>query len=387
MPAETAELYFDGDFPALRNQLDTYLRQIGVEAASFSGVKAIFLAGGYGRGEGGVYLANEEAEPRLYNDLEFYAVITSPITEALHRWTHRGEDLFGIEIEWKTLSPHALETAAPSMFYYDLLSRHVLVTGDEHWVAALPEKLRSATAIPPVEASRLLVNRGMSLLRCRRWAAGEMDLPPDFCQRILAKLKLALADAVLCLHGQYHWSCRERARRLKQFSAKQTPPDWARLVEWHEQGVAFKMRPQFPEIPAEDWPPLARINHNEAPPCDLSGLVEEMIQVWLRTFLWVESHRLGVPLPAPANYLNHSRRLFPEEAPLKNLLRQLRDRRRARSLPWSGLDHPRAVVWKALVGLLDKNNLPQTIRLLALEKQTPAIQAEERLRSLWQNYP
>jgi hypothetical protein len=367
----TPDLYFEGEFPALRKKLGDYLAGIGREADGLPGWKTILLAGGYGRGEGGVYLPPGGGEPTLYNDLEFYVVAENSPGEALARWTHRGEECLGIEIEWKALPPRALEKAEPSMFFYDLLSRHVLVAGDVDWVEALPGRLRAATDIPMVEASRLLVNRGMSLLRCRRWAAGELDLPPDFCARIVAKLKLALADAVLCAHGLYHWSCRERSRRLREVGGRNVPPQWSQLVAWHAEGVAFKLRPHFPGRTMEEW----------------QELVREMITAWLSTFLWLEGLRLGFAPGSSGDYLHRRGRFFPEEAGWKNLLRQLRDRGRDRGIPWTGWDHPRSLVWKGLVGLLAAKEVPPIARALGLPGEAAAPQVEIRLRSLWQHYP
>lgn len=366
-------LFFDGDFPELRQRLEAYLDRLGREATDTAGFRALLLAGGYGRGEGGVFFPSGGAEPRLYNDLEFYLFSEKVGSAPISSWVHLGETTLGIEIEFKTLAPAAMEQAEPSMFYYDLLSRNVFVAGKESWLESLPARLRSASEIPAVEASRLLVNRGMSLLCCRRWASGELDLPSDFCARIIAKLKLALADAVLCLQGRYHWSCRERNRRLAMPSEADTPPDWKQLVEWHLEGVAFKLRPEIPDLPASAW---------QEP-------LENIINVWLHTFLWIEGRRLESEFRSASGYINFSGKIFPHEPPLKNLLRQLRDRRRFPHLPWSGLDHPRAQIWKALVALLcgDASAIGSAAGLLGRSGGKSAVQLEERLRDFWKSYP
>ena len=69
-----AGVYFPGDEPGLVARLDGYLAGLGARlgAAPFArGVKALVLAGGYGRGEGGVFRETAGRPAQLYNDLEF----------------------------------------------------------------------------------------------------------------------------------------------------------------------------------------------------------------------------------------------------------------------------------------------------------------------------
>jgi hypothetical protein len=254
------------------------------------------------------------------------------------------------------------------MFYYDLLSRHVRVAGDQAWIDSLPAKLSDAAAIPLEEGSRLLVNRGISLLRCRRWARGETALPAGFCERILAKLQLALSDSVLCVPGKYHWSCLERNRRLS--SLHDVPPDWEVLRTWHAEGVAFKFRPKDSGRPPADW----------------TGLIDRLRRAWISTFLWLEARRLSAVFPSPASYAACSKNIFPDESAVKNVIRQIRDLRRPEHLPFCWGDHPRSRIWKALVLLLDGSGEPEAASLLG----APALRGialEERCRALWKHYP
>jgi hypothetical protein len=168
--------FFPEDEPELRDRLDRYLFALGARLASepfFGEVCWLLLAGGYGRGEGGVFRAAEGAAPSLYNDLEFYLVLKDRRAwSAAASWTakeaHRGEEETGIEIEFKLLAFAELRDAEPSMFYYDLLAAHVLVAGDEKALGNLPAILRDAARIPAHEATRLLFNRGTGLLFCRQ---------------------------------------------------------------------------------------------------------------------------------------------------------------------------------------------------------------------------
>lgn len=364
--------YFPEEHPALASDLDGYLEWLGKESRSSPGFRALLLGGGYGRGEGGIWLPPDGSAPRLYNDLEFYLFSGRVEGDRVKEWIHEGERRLQIEIEIKVLSPAAFAQARPSMFYYDLLNAHVLVAGDEAWVRALPTYLFDATAIPPVEAARLLVNRGMSLLRCLRWSQGEGKLAEGFCDRITSKLKLALADAVLCSQGLYHWSCRERNARLAGVSA--FPPHWPELVSWHGEGVGFKFHPRYLERSPAGWSPA------------LAALRE----AWVGTLLWLESRRLNSSFKSPEGYASFRGRLFPDEKPIDNILRQARDLAQGRRVAWTGTDHPRSGVWKSLALLMDpertKGSLEAAGNCLACAGSPPS-EIEERCRSAWQNYP
>ncbi len=359
---------FPSEEPQLRSQLEAYLEWLGNQAAEIPGLKAFLLAGGYGRGEGGIFFPPDGSPPRLYNDLEFYLFAPPVAPGVIASWAHEGENRLGIEIEIKVMDPAAFEAAEPSMFYYDLLSRHGFVAGDQSWIDSLPAELSEAAAIPPEEGSRLLVNRGMSLLRCHRWSQGEIELPAGFCERILSKLQLALGDSVLCALGTYHWSCLERNRRLS--ALQEVPPDWDLLCAWHAEGVAFKFRPTDSGLPPSDW----------AKPIDL------LRRAWLSTFLWIEARRLSTGFSGPASYASFSKKLFPEEPALKNVIRQIRDLRRREHLPFCGGDHPRSRIWKALVLLLNGSFDPEASNLLGAPTLR-GIALEERCRALWKHYP
>ncbi|MFZ4681016.1 MAG: hypothetical protein ACOYMS_00820 [Terrimicrobiaceae bacterium] len=361
-------MFFPSEEPQLHGELQAYLDWLGRQADGIAGLKAFLLAGGYGRGEGGIFYPPDGSAARLYNDLEFYLFAPAVPSGEIASWVHEGEERLGLEIEIKVMDPARFEVAQPSMFYYDLLSRHVLIAGDGSWVDSLPSRLSDATTIPREEGSRLLVNRGTSLLRCRRWAQGEIALPAGFCERILAKLKLALSDSVLCLTGRYNWSCLERDRRLSVL--QDVPPDWDVLRKWHAEGVAFKFRPTDSGRPPADWiEPIDRLR-----------------RAWLSTFLWIEERRLSTAFRGPGSYAGNSKKLFPDEPALKNVVRQIRDLRRPEHLPFCWGDHPRSRIWKALVLLLDGSAAPEAARLLG----APALRGmalEEHCRALWKHYP
>ncbi len=352
----------------LREDLADYLRTIGGAAASLPGLQALLLGGGYGRGEGGLW-RTPDGELHLYNDLEFYVLADHVPPGMLREWTEEGERRFGIEMEFKVLSSRRFRSSRPSMFFYDLVCGHVLVAGESDWSAALPRAFFDAASIPPDEAARLLVNRGMSLLRCLRGGAAA---PEDFTRRIVSKLHLALGDAVLCVQGRYHWSCRERHAGLARPGV--IPPGWEDLLAWHAQGVEFKFHPTPQAVTAAE--------------------LEALRAAWLRTFLWVESRRLGKAFHDAQEYACGRMSLFPEDPNLSNPFRQWRDARRSPRLPFSWGHHPRGRIWKALPLLLEAAgetekagaNRALAARLLgARDRERTAL--EEHARACWRLYP
>lgn len=358
--------FFPGASPALRELLDKALREIAAGVEDVAGFRTLVLAGGYGRGEGGVAVDTATGAETLYNDLEFY-LFAGPPTPATGRWIAcacaRGHDLTGIEVEVKAMTPAQLASARPSMFYYDLLAANHIVAGDGAWLATLPAALSDGAAIPPDEGSRLLVNRGCSLLLCARAAAGETTVPPGFIVRILAKLKLALGDAILCLHGAYHWSCLERGRRLTSLSGDF--PHAAHVRAWHAEAEEFKLHPVV----------------STAEPSTFRNEIAALRQAWCDIFLHVESARLGGRFASVRDYAFSASPLLPHESALKNAIRHGRERLRGGRVhgPWTR--HPREAVWRSLALLIASEDGAE--RVLGC----PPGKAGEACRALWQRYP
>jgi hypothetical protein len=369
--------YFPGNgAPELRERLDAYLAGLGkrLGASSFAGeVAFMLLGGGYGRGEGGVYV---EADGRrsLYNDLEFYLVLKSGAGQAAaSHWcgeeSHTGEHETGIEVEFKILTLAALSGAEPSMFYYDLLAAHRLIFGDAAMVAALPAKLRDAALIPAHEATRLLFNRGSGLYYAGLRLA---DAEPDtaFIERNHAKARLALGDAVLAMNGRYTWSCRARHSALAQALASK-PAHFERLVAWHAAAVEFKFHP------VHDAPPAGELRERQ----------RELQEAWRELFLWTESIRLKRKFQTMDEYAWYKGRLLPEFPMARNAALHLRDRLRRGEPPGGWLDYPRAPLQRALALLLKEGGDPVGVRrLLRLPESAGEAEILQTYRKWWGFY-
>ena len=141
----------------------------GVERSVPAGkLEGLALAGGYGRGEGGVLRENGQDLP--CNDMEFFVFIRGStlindrlFKAALHQLGESLSHAVGLEVEFKILSTTRLSRSPVSMFYHDLVMGHRWIIGGDNLVAGC-EHPRDASRIPLHDATRLLFNRCSGLL-------------------------------------------------------------------------------------------------------------------------------------------------------------------------------------------------------------------------------
>ena len=314
-PALTAPRYARGGSDALEKRLAETCEELGraVRGIVPAGrLQALVLAGGYGRGEGGVLATPEGDAP--YNDLEFFLLIDGPprLNEkrygpAIHGLEQRFTPLIGIDVEFKITSLSKIEHGPTTMFYYDLVSGHQVVTGAPD-ILKNCARHRDAGRIPQHEATRLLLNRCSGLLD-----AAERLTKPDFSQedlgftaRNIAKAQLALGDVVLAALGQYHWSCLELHQRLTKITDSALPlPE---LLAFHETGVTFKLHPA-----------PSHATHQS-----LTTLHAQVSAAAWSVWAWLESNRLATSFASPVAYATGGLNKCPETHPLKNALLRLR---------------------------------------------------------------
>ena len=329
IPADTAARFtLDGD-GALEARLSRICDSVRLGIARVipaRRLEGILLGGGYGRGEGGVLRTAQGDRP--YNDLEFYVLLRGH--RVLNEWRHRQclerlahhlTEEAGIEVEFKILSSATLRSQPVSMFSYDLVQGHHRVCGGLRLLQGCEHHLRAAD-IPLEEATRLLFNRCSGLLfsrqRLDRGAFTAEDA--DFVERNLAKARLALGDVVLTATGQYHWSCRERNRRLAELPAPAGLPHFQAIRDEHSLGAAFKLHPNQPNRSA----------------AELRADFRNVSQLACRLWLWVESRRLSAAYRTPGGYALHAPAKFPSTPPWRNWLVT------ARHLGWRELVRPAA---------------------------------------------
>lgn len=306
----------------------------GVERIIPAGkLEGLALAGGYGRGEGGVLRENGQDLP--YNDMEFFVFIRGStlindrlFKAALHQLGESLSHAVGLDVEFKILSIARLRRSPVSMFYYDLVMGHRwLIGGDSLFTGC--EHHRDATRIPLHEATRLIFNRCSGLLFANERLAREdfCAADADFVGRNLAKAQLALGDVVLTMAGLYHWSCLERHRRLQEL-----PGADPLLISHHAVGVEFKLHPH-------------RSLHTRDELRRQHAVLSQLAQ---NIFLQLESRRLDIKLSTPMDYTTCKTNKCPEVPLWKNLFIHLR----TRDVPSGITRYPREHLLQELVKML-----------------------------------
>lgn len=314
-PTTEPRFTLDGS-AALEQHLGKVCRQVRRAVADLipaPKLRGLLLAGGYGRGEGGVLHTPDGDRP--YNDLEFYVFVRgiALLEERKHRQPllDLGKQLSpeaGLTVEFKVLTLEKLRRSPVSMFYYDLVVGHRWLIGDDALLAGCSHH-HDASLIPLHEATRLLLNRSSGLLFCSERLArphfGESDA--EFVGRNLAKARLAFGDVLLATQGLYHWSCRERHRRLQSLSLPDPDPNaflLPALTQLHAQGVEFKLHP-------------GRTQENRE---SLAARHAELVLQARRLWFWLENRRLHGTWQAPADYAFSETNLCPESPRWRNRL-------------------------------------------------------------------
>jgi hypothetical protein len=225
------------------------------------------------------------------------------------------------------------------MFSYDLAAGHRLLWSRDS-ADRLPdwELHRSPENVPEAEATRLLMNRCTGLLFARTRLEQEpfTQGAADFVRRNVAKAQLACGDALLAAHGRYHWSCRERHRRLAELARSKRSAWFDAALRHHAVGVEFKLHPESGSVPRES----------------LAASHSEVTAFALKCWLWLESRRLRRTFSSARSYAEDACNKCPDTSPFLNLLLNLRAdgfRLRAKPSPWR---HPRQRIFNSLTLLL-----------------------------------
>jgi hypothetical protein len=345
-------------------------------------IAAVVLGGGYGRGEGGVL--RTETGDRPYNDLEIYVFLRGNRIWQEHRYSKRLHDLSerlsveaGIQVEFKIDSIDRWRETPVSMFSYDLVAGHRLILGDDSVFENCDHHLKPA-AIPLSEGTRLVFNRCSGLLLARQlldkrsWTGEDAD----FIGRNLAKMQLALGDAVLTAYGHYHWSARQRCRRLTELTAAESLPWFAEVRADHIAGLEFKLHPQRARGAVEE----SKLEHRR--------LTELALQVWL----WIENLRLKQSFQSASDYAMSAVDKCPETPAWRNYLLSVRTFGPKAFIEALSLRYPRERLFNALSLLLwdpEGTAHPRILRRLQRELQSDAPDWEGLVsvfKKIWPGY-
>lgn len=272
----------DDEAVDLRVQQDLDHIMEGVVERFGKSMRALVLAGGYGRGEGGVIIEGNRYLPLSDYDLCLVSR-HKPLPVRLRlkgqaaEYTTELERALGIEVSLNVVDEKELRAAPPTLAFLELKVGHQVLWGDGSSLAHIP--ISDARALPLMEGTRLLFNRGAALLAAVR----QLRTSPQLHGRDRwvvaaagAKVQIALGDCLLLLQGRYHPSYQERARRLDALRLSEVP-EWAYIRAHYPAAIQFKLRPDLAAYA----------------PQDLAAWLDELRAVHERFYAWFEGCRLG----------------------------------------------------------------------------------------------
>lgn len=297
------ERYTAHDNPAVDPFVDGQLHQITQAVATLMGdsLEAILLAGGFGRGEGSVAIA-EDGTMHVVNDYDLEVVYREPWGKSLSKLiTHLrfrkrldalAEELAQtLNIKQVDLSPRGVgsyaSSATPRLSDFDLKYGHRLLYGKSNPADVMP--WYCPQDIPAFEGTWLLRNRGLGMLLAYLYFTDDNGTLPDaklenFYTEV-NKAILAMGDALYLLHGEYTCSYAERAANFSRY-ADCGFPLMEELSKLYLLAVSYKLLPQQHMFP--DIAPLA--------------LWHQVNALYGALFLFHESKRLNIPFLSLEDY-------------------------------------------------------------------------------------
>lgn len=323
--------------------MDDILRRFTqeVEEALGGNLVALVLGGGYGRGEGGIEVIDGQERP--YNDLDFTLVVkkTSTVPHAeLDRISRTYAKELEIHVDFsRPLTVAAVRAWPPWLMWYDLLNGHMVLSGaPEILTINAPDGVRQAP--PPVEALRLLLNRGAGLLWAMRVARGFQPAPDrGFVVRNYYKLILALGDALLIAYSRFATPYRGRDDLLATLEADESAVHDLGLLAAYRDALRFKFSPhEFDEGKIDE------------------ATLQAAAQLWGNIMLHTEQRRTVRTWKNMATYaademIRETAMHTLVEVP-KNVVRNLRCQR----LSWR---HPREWLYREITELLTATPTPE----------------------------
>ena len=275
------------------------IRVAALDAVGAENLTALVLGGGYGRGEGGVYLVDGEERP--YNDYDFFVVVPFTahsrrrwVSQRLHALRHDLEPRCGIHVDFGPPMPVSKLADYPcELMFLEARRGHVVVYGPSDVFMALPEY--DEKRVPLEEGTRILMNRGvglwMALDLLDRGGPGNQE-EYEFIVRNLYKALMAMGDVVLFRYGAYSVSYQKRWERFSALDINNLP-EVEKVRAGYRASLDFKFRP----------------DHRLPDGKDLRTWLEEVCAVYAQVFLWFEQQRLDAPEMDWPAYMRRARRL------------------------------------------------------------------------------
>lgn len=207
---------------------------------------AVYLGGGYGRGDGGVAI-REDGSRSLYNDLDFFVfgknrLHCRKVNAALHRLHLKWSQILEVDVEFSSAkSKERIAGIYPTLMFQELLQGHQQIFGESDILREVSRM--QPNELPPEEGFRLFLNRGAGILfAAQRILSPEgMDSEQrDYAVRNLHKAVLGCGDALLLVQHRYCWNSNERLNELRNLAL----PFAEELTEAYAAALDFKAQPR-----------------------------------------------------------------------------------------------------------------------------------------------
>jgi hypothetical protein len=205
---------------------------------------ALFLVGGFGRGEGGVIFMDGRFKPS--NDYDFELITSNPLKDGMLE--ELGKSLASeLGISWVHIESHtdsSLSRMKFTMYNYDLKYGSHFISGDKNILDSIPDM--NPSEMPWREAENLLFTRLWGFIGAFKIDMLKRDLSEEekrFLSGQLSKSLLAIQDTYLILNRLYHHSYKQRLKNLEKISV---PDELRPICEW---AACFKLTPEKSEIP------------------------------------------------------------------------------------------------------------------------------------------
>lgn len=222
-----------------------------ISKVSKDDIRSLVLLGGYGKGEGGVYLDESGYKPHNNFDLML-------ITRGLNK--NRREQLnneisaslsviasnIEVGIDVSVLDQHQLQNMPTRVLWYDMQQGHKTLYGDQTFIKSI-RHLKSD--IPAWDMRNLMVNRGSLLLINQ--VCLQVDNRSESIDKLIVKHAMkaiiGYGDSLLYCLGHYHWSYREKHKVLLRHPAIDVA--FKRL---YDEAMSFRMMPQYQQYLSKD---------------------------------------------------------------------------------------------------------------------------------------
>lgn len=212
--------------------------------------QAIYLVGGYGRGEGAWFEDDKGIHP--YNDFDLAVIIDKPLshkdTELLRKELAKAVDIKWVDIDYYSLD--SLRRMNPTIHNVDLFEGSSLIYGED--VIKNNNLHLDSREIGKEDLITLYWTRMWTFLGSWEGPFHKLDAKEAlFFKNQMAKAILAACDMRLVKQHLYTTSYRERVNRvLNEFTLNK---EFCKLTEW---AVEEKMRPSSTKLEKEEMKSL-----------------------------------------------------------------------------------------------------------------------------------